>query len=65
LLKIFSPEGREEERRFELLRKAYVDARYNKSYAITSEELTWLADRVKDLQEITKEICQKKIASFD
>lgn len=64
LLKIF-PQGTEEEkRRFELLRKAYVDARYNKNYIITSEELIWLAERVKVLQKMTQEICQKKIDSF-
>lgn len=61
LLAIF-PQGTEEEKRlFELLRKAYVDARYNRNYTITADELTWLANRVKHLQEITKEICQKKV----
>ena len=65
MLAIFSVEGSEEEkRRFELLRKAYVDARYNKNYVITSDELTWLADRVKYLQEVTKEICQNKIVNL-
>jgi uncharacterized protein len=65
LLAVF-PQGTEEEMRlFELLRKAYVDARYNRNYVITPEELTWLAERVKILQDITTKICQKKIASLD
>lgn len=64
-LKIF-PKGTEEERKlFELLRKAYVSARYNKNYKITPEELTWLSNRVKVLQDITEEICKKKIEGFD
>jgi len=63
-LQIF-PQGTEEEKRFELLRKAYVDARYNRNYIITEDELTWLAERVKILQGMVQEICQKKIASFE
>lgn len=64
-LKVF-PQGTEEERRlFELLRKAYVSARYNKNYKITPEELTWLSGRVEVLRDMTEEICKKKIESFD
>jgi predicted nucleotidyltransferase/HEPN domain-containing protein len=64
-LKVF-PQGTEEEkRRFELLRKAYVDARYNKNYQITFEELIWLSERVNILRDMTKEFCVKKIESFD
>jgi len=64
-LKIF-PQGTEEERNhFELLRKAYVSARYNKNYKITSEELTWLSSRIEILQDMTEEICKKKIEGFD
>jgi predicted nucleotidyltransferase/HEPN domain-containing protein len=64
-LKIF-PQGTEEERNhFELLRKAYVSARYNKNYKITPEELTWLSNRVGVLQDMTEEICKKKIEGFD
>ncbi|WP_444994777.1 hypothetical protein [Aliikangiella sp. IMCC44359] len=47
-----------------LLRKAYVSARYNPDYSITSEELTWLAERVDYLQELTEKICKEKIESF-
>ena len=59
------PQGTEEEKRcFELLRKAYVDARYKKTYVITKEELTWLEKQVIKLRDLTKELCQKKIESF-
>jgi len=64
-LKVF-PQGTEEERNyFELLRKAYVSARYNKNYKVTLEELTWLSNRVKVLRDMTEEICKKKIESLD
>jgi uncharacterized protein len=64
-LKVF-PQGTEEEKRlFELLRKAYVSARYNKNYKVTPEELTWLSDRVEILRGMTEEICKNKIESFN
>ena len=49
---------------FVLLRDAYVDARYKKSYAITETELTWLAERISELQQLTEILCQEKINSF-
>ncbi len=51
-------------RAFNLLRKAYVDARYKASYKITKKQLEYLAGRVKVLQKLTKKICQQKIKSF-
>lgn len=63
-LRVF-PQGTEEERaRFELLRKSYVSARYNPNFVITLEELEWLAERVKHLQELTEQLCKAKIESF-
>jgi predicted nucleotidyltransferase/HEPN domain-containing protein len=38
--------GKFERRVFELLRLAYVNARYSPHYKITDEELTWLIERV-------------------
>lgn len=59
------PQGSEtEQARFELLRKAYVDARYKQSYVITAQELEWLADRVELLQSLTESLCQAKIESY-
>ncbi len=59
------PQGTEEEKaRFELLRKAYVNARYKPSYSITREELEWLAERVKCLQSLAEKLCKEKIASI-
>jgi HEPN domain-containing protein/predicted nucleotidyltransferase len=60
---VFPHDSEEEQRHFELLRKAYIDARY-KEYAITKEELEWLAERVIKLQNLTEEVCKKKIESF-
>ena len=59
------PQGTQEEKdRFELLRKAYVDARYDENYTISDEELKWLGERVSLLQKMTENICREKIKSF-
>lgn len=59
------PKGSEEEKEcFKLLRKAYVDARYKPSYVITREQLSWLAERVNQLKDLTENLCREKIESF-
>jgi hypothetical protein len=49
---------------FDLLNRAYIDARYKKEYKITKKQLEYLAKRVKFLQRLTKKICVAKIVSF-
>ena len=63
-LKAFPKGTDKEERLFELLRKAYVNARYKKDFKITREELEWLCERVSELKEMAEKICKKKIESF-
>jgi predicted nucleotidyltransferase/HEPN domain-containing protein len=63
-LTVFPRRTSEEKRLFELLRKAYIDARYNRNYKITKKELEYLAERVKKLQKLTKEICKERIESY-
>ncbi|MBB3388418.1 putative nucleotidyltransferase/HEPN domain-containing protein [Rhizobium sp. BK275] len=48
-------------RRFELLSRAYVEARYSPNYAITTEELGWLAERVRALQAAVASICEERL----
>lgn len=50
-----------ERRCFELLREAYVKARYSKHYKISSEELTWLTERVEVLREVTQTVCREQL----
>jgi len=54
----------EQEECFELLRRAYVEARYNPGYKITKAQLEYLAGRVRKLQRLTKTICEAKIESY-
>ena len=63
-IKIFSLNNAQEERCFDLLCKAYIDARYKKDYAITHEELVWLFQQVEKLMRLTETLCQQKIHHF-
>jgi predicted nucleotidyltransferase/HEPN domain-containing protein len=48
-------------RRFELLSRAYVEARYSASFEVTAEELNWLTERVKVLQDLVGVICRERL----
>jgi predicted nucleotidyltransferase/HEPN domain-containing protein len=50
-----------EQRCFELLRRAYVDARYSPHYRISAEELSWLAERIGILQGLVKLACEARL----
>jgi HEPN domain-containing protein len=63
--KAFPKASKEEKNRFELLKKAYVDARYNMDYKISKEDLEYLSERVQLLRKLTEEICKEKISSFN
>ncbi|MFH1616101.1 MAG: HEPN domain-containing protein [Planctomycetota bacterium] len=63
-LKAFPRATKSEEQAFNLLKKAYIDARYRASYRITKKQLEYLAKRVKILQKLTKKVCREKIESY-
>jgi len=48
---------------FELLRQAYVNARYSPHYEISDEELRWLGERVAELQALVRVICDERLAT--
>ena len=51
-------------RRFDLLRQAYVSARYSPHYSITDEELRWIARHVSELQALVKIVCEQRLAGI-
>ena len=62
---VFPQTTDEEKRRFELLKRAYIDARYKMDeYEITKEELSCLAERVNELKSLTETICKAKIGEI-
>lgn len=64
ITKVFPRDTEEELRLFELLLKAYIEARYNKKYVATKEDIEALIPRVELLVEITKEACENKIKEY-
>ena len=50
---------------FELILKAYIDARYKKYYQVTEEELAEMAIMVKNFHKLVEKLCKEKIESFD
>ena len=59
------PLGTKQERdRFDLLRQAYVGARYHENYKITLQELKYLGRCVELLRDQTETSCEKKMTSF-
>jgi hypothetical protein len=61
LLKIFPRDTKEQEEIFVLLKSAYTEARYNKNYKITEEQLLYLTKRGEKLKSVTEEICKNRI----
>lgn len=50
-----------ERRCFELLREAYVKARYSRQYKIADEQLAWLAARIAALRDLVDAVCRRRL----
>ena len=50
---------------FDLLCRSYIEARYNKDFSISQEQLEHLISRVDILKDITERLCKEKIAEYD
>ena len=64
LLAAFPLNTDDEKRLFELLRRAYIEARYSMEFVVTREELDALIPCVLRLKEIVAKVCTEKIASI-
>lgn len=62
---IFPRKTQEEKRLFNLLKLAYVEARYNPDFLITKEDLDALTPIVEQLFELVKELCEGRIKKYD
>ncbi|SMF61181.1 HEPN domain-containing protein [Allosphingosinicella indica] len=64
LKQVWPRETKFERRCYELLREAYVKARYSRHYRISAEQLEWLSARVALLHQIVREACEARIATL-
>lgn len=62
LAEAWGPEQKPYRRYFELLRRAYVEARYSPAYETTPEILKWQADRIEKLLKLADAACQERLA---
>ncbi len=61
LAEVWPTDTKFHKRCFELLRAAYVKARYSPHYKVTAEELTWIQERIEMLQSLVKELCEARL----
>ena len=61
LVEAWPREHRFDRRRFELLKRAYVEARYSDQYDASAEDLHWLMTRVRHLRDLVADLCQTRI----
>lgn len=53
---------RSDRRRFELLKRAYVEARYSPSYSIEIDDLNALSVAVRQLRDLVEQLCHERLA---
>ncbi|MBZ9791679.1 HEPN domain-containing protein [Rhizobium sp. 3T7] len=63
LVEAWPRDSRFSRRCFELLSRAYVEARYSAKYTITNDELIWLVERVKTLQDLVNVVCTERLSA--
>ncbi|MGE4307248.1 MAG: HEPN domain-containing protein, partial [Novosphingobium sp.] len=65
LREVWPTDDRLHRRAYNLLREAYVKARYSREFVITDEELAWLGERVAMLQDLVRELCLARIEELE
>ncbi len=64
LIEAWPREQRIDKRRFETLKRAYVEARYSEQYDVTVDDLDALAASARRLRDLVAETCQERILSL-
>jgi len=49
---------------YQLLKRAYVDARYSPHFAITTEQLDWLEAGTRRLHDLVEQACQERLTEL-
>jgi len=65
LIEAWPRADRFDRRCFELLRLAYVNARYSPEYKISGEELAWISERVAILQDHVRTVCEQRLIELE
>ena len=65
LFKVFPLNTSDQRESFDLLRRAYIEARYSKDYEISNEQLEYLMRRIELLKKVTEQICLNRIRQYE
>lgn len=66
LAKVFPCDTDEEKRLFDLLRRAYLEARYNKkNFIVTKADIDALVPKIELLRNIVEKVCKEKLTNYD
>lgn len=63
--RVFPRNTPEEKRLFELLQRAYVEARYNDEFVVTKEEIGALLPKIELLRQIVEKVCKERFDYYD
>lgn len=64
LAKVFPCDTDEEKRLFDLLRRAYLEARYNDKYIVTKADIDALVPKIELLRNIVEKVCKEQIVEY-
>lgn len=65
LIKVFPRDTEDEKRLFALLRRAYLEARYNKkNFVVTKEDIDALIPKIEQLKRVVENVCSERIAYY-
>jgi predicted nucleotidyltransferase/HEPN domain-containing protein len=64
LIAAWPREIRSDRRRFELVKRAYVEARYSDSYEISAEDLAAISSCVRSLRDIVEQVSLERLAQL-
>ena len=61
LIEAWPRKSRPDRRRFELVKRAYVEARYSASYEIRTDDLAAISSSVRDLRDIVEKVSLERL----
>lgn len=61
---IFPRKTEEEKRLFNLLKAAYIEARYNPDFLVTKEDVDTIIPMMKEFSKLVKTLCKKRIKEY-
>lgn len=61
---VFPRGNKDDQRLFDLLKRAYVEARYNPKFEVTKENIQILTDKTQALRDITDRTCTDRMEYY-